>query len=183
MNRDLFRKFNFIIYLAFIFALISLETTLFRYGALHYFQPDLFLILCIYIGFKRDIVEGALLVTLGALFLEAHSSAGNFYFFTLYLYVFVASKILSRAVVVPDLISSVGMTVSLSILKKIGILVLLGLQAKAMNGVKHFFIFLIPGLLSQVFFTPVLFSLFLKIDLATYKDEHAEDEYGFNKGF
>lgn len=183
MYRDILRKLNFVIYLAIAIFAAIMQSTIFGYFPLNYIQPDVLLIMAVYMGFRRDIIEGAIFVGVAAVILEAHSSAGDHFFFTVYLYTFLVSKVVSRTVVVPDFFSSIGIVTALTVLKRIGLLVLIGTQGHAENGIKHFFIYLIPGLLVQALLTPLCFGWFTGLDLRTYKDEHSEDEYDINKGF
>ena len=182
MYRNILRNLNFVIYLFIALAIATVQSTIFGYFPLNYFQPDVLLILAVFMGFRRDVFEGGIYIILASMVLEAHSGAGKNFFLTTYLYSFLVAKILSRTVVVPDFFSSIGIVVVLSLLKRVGILVLLGLQGRAENGLSHFLVYLVPGLLVQATLTPLCFNWFTKLDLRTYKDEHAEDEYDINKG-
>ncbi len=185
MYRNLFRtiRLNFWIYLAFSLFAVAVQSTVFGYYPLRYLQPDLILILMVYMGFKRILFEGGVFAILAATIIESHSSAGNHYFLTTYLYVFLISNVLRRTVIIPDMLSSIGIVSAMTVLKKVGILILLGVEGRAVNGLRAFLVFLIPGLIVQAFLTPALFSLFHFIDLKTFKDAHSEDEYDINKGF
>ena len=183
MYRDILRRVNFAIFLTIALLAAVLQSTIFGYFPLNYVQPDLLLIMAVYAGFRRNIIEGGAFVMIAAIMQEAHSSTGEHFYLTVYLYTFLIAKVLSRTVVVPDFFSSIGIVTALTILKRVGILMLIGTYGHAENGVKHFFIYLIPGLLVQALLTPLCFSWFSKLDLRTYKDEHAEDEYDINKGF
>jgi hypothetical protein len=165
-----------------VLAVATVQSTIFAYFPLNYIQPDTLLILAVFLGFRREPLEGGALIIVGATIMEAHSSAGKNFFLTTYLYAFVAAKLLSRTIVAPDYLASIGIVAVLSLLKRVGILVLLGLNGRAANGLTHFLIYLVPGLFVQAALTPLCFAWFGRIDLMTYKDEHAEDEYDINKG-
>lgn len=181
MYRDILRKINFGIYVLIALAVATVQSTIFGYFPLNYLQPDIVLILAVYMGFKRDALEGGIFTIVAAIIMEAHSSAGTHFFLTTYLYAFLIAKILSRTVVVPDFFSSIGIVAVLTLLKRLGILALLGMYGRAENGLRHFLVYLVPGLLVQSLLTPLCFGWFGRIDLKTYKDEHAEDEYDINK--
>lgn len=183
MQKNILRNLNFLIYFLIATAIVTIQSTLFKYFPLNYLQPDFLLILSVYFGFKREALEGGIFIIMASLVLEAHSAAGRFFFLTCYLYAFVISKILSRIIVVPNRASVTFVSMGLTVLWKLGILVLLSTQGRAENGIKHFLIYLIPSIVTQGFATPFLFQLFNTIDLRTFKDEHAEDEYDMNKGF
>ncbi|MGE4232712.1 MAG: hypothetical protein AB7F43_05220 [Bacteriovoracia bacterium] len=176
MYRDVLQKLNFVIYLIIAIVACTLQSTIFTYSPLNFFQPDIGLILAVYLGMRRDFLEGGILVALVALILEIHSSVGRFFLMTLYVYIFVIAKLFSKTVIISDLFSSIGITTSLLVLKRLGILVLLFWVGKAENGLKHFFIHLIPGIIVHAIIAPALFSWFQSIDLRTYKDSRADDE-------
>jgi hypothetical protein len=186
MYKNILKNINFLLYLLVALLIATVQSTIFAYYPLHYFQPDLLLIMVVYLGFKRDILEGGTLVLLAAMILEAHSSAGRNFLLTTYLYTFLIAKILSRMVVVPDMVTAIGFVTGLTIFKRIGLLILLGMQGRAENSLKHFMIF-IGGVLLEVVvqatLTPPFFAWFNIIDMRTYKDEHSEDEYDINKEF
>jgi hypothetical protein len=165
-----------------VLAIVTLQSTIFGYFPLNYLQPDLLLLVAVYVGLNRSLFEGGTFIILSAMIMEAHSGAGKNYFLTVYLYTFLIAKLLSRTVVVPDFLASIVIVSTLTVLKRIGILVLLGMEGRAGNGLRHFFIYIIPGLLVQALLTPAVFAWFRHIDLKTYKDEHSEDEYDINKG-
>jgi hypothetical protein len=183
MYRNILRNVNFAVYFLIVLAIATVQSTIFGYFPFNYLQPDILLILAVFFGFRREPLEGGIFMMIAALVMEAHSGAGRFFFLATYLYSFLAAKLLSRMVVVPDMFSSIGIVAGLTLLKKLGLLALLALAGRGSNGVTHFFIYLVPGLLVQAALTPLCFMWFRRIDMMTYKDEHAEDEYDINKEF
>lgn len=181
MYRNILRKVNFGIFVLIALAIATVQSTIFGYFPLNYVQPDVMLILAVYLGFKRKVMEGGIFVIIGSIIMETHSSTASHFFLTTYMYAFLIAQILSRTVVVPDFFSSIGIVSALTVLKRLGILFLLSGYGRAENGFRHFLIYLIPGLLVQAILTPLCFSWFARIDLRTYKDEHAEDEYDINR--
>lgn len=174
MREDLLRRLNFLICLGLAVLAAVVQSTVFRYAPFLYVQPDLMLILSVYFGFRRGMVEGAVLVMIGSFIQEAHSGAGTYYLMATNVYCYLIAKLLSRTVVVPDMLSTIGFVAGLTLLKKIGILILLGMAGKAGNGIRHFLVFLVPGLFIQALLTPFCFSWFHRIDVRTHKleDEH-----------
>jgi len=183
MYKNILRRVNFVIYLALIVGFTALQSTIFSYFPLHYLQPDLLLILSVYLGLRRELVEGAIFTIIAATMMEAASASGNHFLLTVYLYAFLIAKVLSDTIIVPDFFSSIGIVAMLTVFRKIGMLFLFGLEGRAQNALSHFLIYLVPGILVQSLLTPACFSIFKRIDMRTYKDEHSEDEYGINKGF
>ena len=85
MYRDILRKINFGFYILVVMVIVTIQSTIFSYFPLYFIQPDLVLILTVYVGFKRNLSEGALLVFISALILESASGAGNNFYVTTYL--------------------------------------------------------------------------------------------------
>lgn len=181
MYRNILRKVNFAVYVVIAILIATIQSTIFGYFPLNYMQPDILLIVAVYFGFKRDLLEGGAFIVLASMILEANSGTASHFFLAVYLYSFLIAKMLSGTVVVPDFFSSIGIVGGLTVLKRLGILFLISTRGHAENGLKHFFIYLVPGLLVQALLTPILFSWFSRLDLVTYKDEHAEDEYDINR--
>lgn len=183
MYRNILRKLNFFIFLFIAIISITIETTIFCNFPLHYIKPDFVLILSVYLGFRRNLLEGAALVIAASIIQEAHTSNYQHVYITLYLYAFVASQLLSKTVIISDLISITGIIVSLTVLKRLTLLTSLFVQGHGGSLVGHFFVYFIPSIFIQIVLTPLLFKWFKQIDLRTFKDAHAEDEYEINKEF
>lgn len=183
MQKNILRNINFLIYLALVVAAATLQSTIFKYFPLNYVQPDFLLVLAVYLGFKRDNIEGGVLVVVGAMILEAHSATGRFFLLACYTYVFVITKVVSKVLVVPNRATVVLITISLTVFWKVLMLILLGTVGRAGNALAHFLIYLIPGIITQGFTAAFLLHWFNMVDLKTYKDSHAEDEYDINREF
>lgn len=183
MKKNVLRKLSFLIYFAMALVAITLQSTIFKYFPLNFFLPDFVLIMTVYLGFKRETVEAGALVVLSSLAMEAHSGSGEYFLLTGYVYSFVITKLLSKVIVVPNRATVVLIVVGLSIFTKIINFTLLSTVNRASNGLLSFAIHLIPNLMTQALFSVMLIELFTTIDLKTYKDSHAEDEYDINREF
>ena len=181
MYRDILRRLNFLFYLILALIAIAIQSTIFSYFPLNLLQPDFLLILVVYFGFQRSILEGSFLTASAALFFELHSSNGKFFYLAIYLYVFLISKLLSKTLVTPDSVASMGIVAALALFKKIGIAVLVTIYGRGVNGLFYYVLHTVPYILVQALLTPVCFNWFRSIDLRTYKDEHAEDEYDLSR--
>lgn len=182
MYRNFLQRINFFIFFLIAVCAAVLQSTVFSYFPLHYFQPDILLVICVYMGYRRDPIEGGIFAVLCSFIAQSNSSAGESYLLAAYILVFVIAKIMSRAVVVPDILTSVGIVAGLTLFKKLLLLILLSTTASAgmiWSNVETFLIYLIPGLAVQAAVTPLAFSWFTRIDLRTYKDAHSDDEYHF----
>lgn len=176
-------KINFLFYVAIYAFVLSIQTTIFGSFPLSFIQPDIVLLMAVYFGFRRGLYEGGLLVALFALGAEAHSSSGEYFFFTLYLYAFVIAKMLSRSVLVPDMASSMGIVATLALFKRLGVILLLGTYGQSSGVWWSFLTHVVPSVLAQTALTPLLFSWFTRLDMRTWKDQHADDEYDLNREF
>jgi rod shape-determining protein MreD len=183
MQKNILRNINFLIYLALMLVAVTLQSTIFKYFPLNFFQPDVLLVLTVYFGFKRENVEGGLFVIIASLLLEAHSGAGRYFFLTAYTYCFVIAKVISKVLVVPNRVTVIVITVALSVFWKLLMLFLLSLAGRGANGFMHFLIYLFPSTLTQAVTAAFCLHWFNVIDMRTYKDEHSEDEYDINRGF
>lgn len=184
MYRNILPKLNFGIFLLIAMAAAVVQSTIFGYTPLNFVQPDIILITVIYFGFRRTLIEGGIFVLLAAIIMEQHSGAGNNYFLAAYTYIFMATKVISRLIVVPSMLSTISIVAALTLLERLGLLLLTHWSGGNVGFVfRHLFVSILPGILIQVIFTPICFSWFMNIDLKTFKDEHAEDEYDINKGF
>ena len=72
---------------------------------------------------------------------------------------------------------------ALALLKELASIVFLGLDNRYANIPRHLFFTFLTSLIAQAAVTPFLFRAFLELDLKTWSDDHAEDEYDLNKGF
>jgi hypothetical protein len=184
MYRNILQRANFGIYILIAVAAAVLQSTLFGYRPLSYLQPDLILILAVFFGFRRDLFEGGIFVIIAAMIMEQHSGSGNNFYLMMYLYSFLIAKLISKLIVVPSMLSSIGIVAALTLLGRLLMLILVQMSGGHPSFLfRHFFISVLPGVLVQIVFTPICFAWFSAIDLKTYKDEHADDEYDINKGF
>ncbi len=176
MQRTYLKYLNTVFFALLLLIAVSFQSTLFSYHPIEYFKPDLILLIVVYFGFRRTIIEGGIFAIIAGLILKNHSSAASHFAMTVYLYLFLISKILSRAVASPNFLSSMSMVAFLTLLKKTGFLILTWFEGSQPLRVlfDNFLIYLIPGVLAQALLTPLFFGIFKELDHYTHKDELAE---------
>lgn len=179
--KNFIRRMNFVAYVMIALAAAILQTTIFNQSVFRWFHPDIVFILAVYFGYRKGVVEGGLLTALTAVMLEAISSAPSHFLLSIYIYTFVVAKVLSRIYVMKSLATASGIVAILYVFKQTGLFVLLSTADKGTNAFPNILLHLIPGLIAQVGLTPILFSIFHSLDLNTWSDIHAEDEYDLNK--
>src|SRR3954465_8739747 len=108
MYRTILQRANFGIYLLIAIAAAVVQSTVFGYRPLNYLQPDLVLIVAVYFGFRRELLEGGIFVIIASMIMQKHSGSGASFYLMFYLYAFLIAKLISRLVVVPSMLSSVG---------------------------------------------------------------------------
>lgn len=172
---------NFVAYVLIALSAAILQTTIFNQSLFRWFHPDIAFILAVYFGYRKGIVEGGILTALTALMIEAISSSPSHFLLSTYIYTYVVAKVLSRIYVMKSLATASGIVALLYCMKQAGLLVLMITAEKGANAFPNLLLHLIPGLIAQVALTPVLFSIFHSLDLNTWSDIHAEDEYDLNK--
>lgn len=181
MYRVFFRRLNLVIYLLIAAGAAILQSTVFHYWPFNYLHPDVVFVMAVYFGYRRSLVEGSLLTILASLVMQAHSGAGHHFLLTTYVYVFLCAHLLSRFFVIKKAVAAAGMGAALFALKQVGILVLLGLQGRLQNAAQHLLLHFVPSLAVQAAILPILFEAFHRLDLRTWADAHAEDDYDLNK--
>ena len=75
MNRLLLRTLNPLLFLGISLLGLAIQSSLFRWSILSWAQPDLMIILVIWLALKRDFGEGGVLTLLLASIAEIHSAA------------------------------------------------------------------------------------------------------------
>ncbi len=184
MHRGLYRKMNLALYVLIAMVFAVLQTTIFSYFPFNYLHPDIAFIIAVYFGYRRGLIEGGIVVAFTAIVLRAHSGADQHFFMIVYMYTFLLAKLLRKIFATRSILtSSIGMGSLLYFFKQVAVFSLFWFDGKQDNALMHTLIHLIPGLLTQMALTPVFFALFHRLDLLTWADEHAEDEYDLNREF
>jgi hypothetical protein len=129
MTRILLRFFNFPGLILLTVLAIAVQTSLFSFWPLNYLQPDVVLLVVVWMALKRGFFEGGALTLIISDFAELHSASPQGLLMIGYMTVFLAMRGLSRLIVIPNVISLVMVTLFVSLFWKLeclGVLHLLG---------------------------------------------------------
>ncbi len=157
---------------------IAIQTSFFTFWPIHFFQPDILLLITIWVALKRGFIEGGCITLIIADFAELHSAAPQGLLMISYMCVFLAVRGLSRLVVIPNLISLVTATLFVSVFWKLvnlGVLHLLGASA---NQWRHTLLYLFPGAIIESIAGLWVFRWLEKYDWATFKTARQEAGHG-----
>jgi hypothetical protein len=178
MTRILLRFFNFpgLIFLTLLG--MAVQTSLFSFWPLTYLQPDLFLLVAIWMALKRGMLEGGILILIVSDFAELHSAAPQGLLMISYITVFIGMRGLARLIVIPDLSSLVMVTLFVSVFWKLECLLVLHLLGAGGNQWRHTLLYLFPGAVIEGLLSIWVYKFLDQYDRATFKkirQEHANE--------
>lgn len=174
MRRELFHSLNIGIIVLFGLLFCTVQSVLFRTQFLSFLSLDLVLLLVLFIGLKRPIIEGTLLVVVIGHFAEVHSGAPAGMLMSCYLICYAATVLTREFFLMESGFSIILLGASGGILWKVSFLILAYLMDFLPNVWKTSILYVPPYLVALGLFTRPLFSLMLKIDRATGIEEPSE---------
>jgi hypothetical protein len=128
---------------------VAIQTSLFVSWPLYFVQPDVTLLIVVWCALRRPFVEGGILTLIVANIAEIHSASTQGMMMVSYIVVYLAVRMASRVLVIPDLASYVLVTMFASILWKFSNLGILSGLGVAKNQWRHTLVFLFPGALVE----------------------------------
>lgn len=178
MTRILLRFFNLPGLILLSLLGMAVQTSLFSFWPLSYLQPDLFLIVAIWMALKRGLFEGGILVLIVSDFAELHSAAPQGLLMITYMTVFLGMRALARLIVIPNLSSMVMVTLFVSVFWKLECLGILHLLGAGGNQWRHTLLYLFPGAVIEGLLSIWVYKFLDQYDRATFKkinQEHANE--------
>lgn len=178
MTRILLRFFNFPGLILLTLLGMAVQTSLFSFWPLTYLQPDLFLLVVIWMALKRGMFEGGVLILIVSDFAELHSAAPQGLLMLSYITVFLGMRALARLIVIPDLSSLVMVTLFVSVFWKLECLLMLHLLGAGGNQWRHTLLYLFPGSVIEGLLSIWVYKFLDQFDRVTFKkvrQEHAND--------
>jgi hypothetical protein len=155
---------------------IAIQTSLFVAWPLYYFQPDIALLIVVWCALRRGFTEGGIITLIVANMAEIHSAVTQGLMLVSYMLVYLAVRLASRVLVIPDLPSYVIVTLFASILWKLAnLLMLYGLGA-ANNEWRHTFLFMAPGALVEGALGFWFYKQLERFDFLTHKKPPTEQQ-------
>jgi hypothetical protein len=176
MTRILLRFFNLPGLILLTLLGMAVQTSLFSFWPLTYLQPDIFLLVVIWMALKRGLFEGGVLVLIVSDFAELHSAAPQGMLMLCYMTVFLGMRGLARLIVIPNLHSLIMVTLFVSVFWKLECLLVLHLLGAGANQWRHTLLYLFPGAIIEGLLSVWIYRLLDHYDRATFKHvrkEHA----------
>jgi rod shape-determining protein MreD len=155
---------------------IACQTTLFVNYPFLYLQPDLILLVTVWMALKREWGEGGTVVLILANLAEINSGAPQGFFLISYMAVFLMIRALSRYLMVSRFVTLIKLTLFMSVFwKLIGLLILYWLGL-AENQWRHTVVFLFPGAVMEAISGVWVYRWLEKLDWWTFRDKRAQQE-------
>ncbi len=153
---------------------VALQTSLFAWKPISYFQPDFILLFVIWCGLKRDFFEGGVLTLIIADITEIHSSSPQGLFLISYMAVFLLVRLASKVLVIPGLSSWITLTLSLSVIcRLVGLGIILALGASR-NQWHQTLLTIFPGAVVAGLCGTFFYKWLEKYDALTFKRGHEQ---------
>lgn len=178
MSRIIFRILNIPGLIVLLAIAVAIQTSLFNFWPVHYFQPDSILIFVIWCALKRKFIEGGAMSLVFANIGELHSSAPQGIMLLNYVLIFLTIRFLARWIVLPSLSAVTVLAAFASIAWKVLIALSLKLLAGMTISWHQPIAYVIPGALSEAGLAFFGFKLLEKWDWITFKTRRADhDDY------
>lgn len=156
---------------------IAVQTTVFTSYPLLYLQPDIVLILTLWMALRRDWIEGGVIVLLSSHFQELHSGGLPGVFLVLNMSVFLALRALSKFLVIRTLVQLVTATLFVSIFWRFALLGLLALLGLGEQHWRHTLTLALPSAVMEGAISVWIYRILERLDrktLQTAADEKVQ---------
>lgn len=153
---------------------IALQSSLFSFWVLPYFQPDVVLLLVLWCALQRGFLEGGILTLILADATEIHSSAPQGIFLITYMLVYLAVRLCDRLFVIPDVKAYATVSLLATVLAKIIPLLTLHLLGVPPAQWKQALVFIAPVAIVNGLLGRWLFQRLDRFDWITYKSPRSE---------
>lgn len=174
MNRLLLRALNAPILILLVAIGIAVQTSIFAWYPLNYLQPDVVLLVVVWVGLRRSFTEGGVITLILANISEIHSAAPQGLFFIVNMVIYLLVRGANVLLVLPNLSSWVGLTLAASLLWKglyLGVLYLMGEGAHQW---RHTLVLLFPGAVTEGALAIWAYRWLEQFDWVTFKSPRAQ---------
>ncbi len=151
---------------------IAIQTSLFAWQPISYFQPDVVLLIVIYCAFRRSFTEGGVLTLIAANIVEIHSAAPSGFFLIIYMSIYLGVRGATKVLVIPGMYSWMLLTLMASVLSKIEGLGIMYLLGGSLNQWRHTLFLLFPGAVTAGLTGIAVYRGLEKFDELTYKNRN-----------
>lgn len=180
MTRILLKTLNAPALIFLVILGIAVQTSLFASYPLLYLQPDVVLLVVIWISLKRPLTEGGMITLILASFAEIHSSAPQGLFLICYMSIYLLMRAVSKILVISNLASLVILTLIASIFFKSMHLMILYLMNLAVHQWKHTLILLFPGAAMEGIVSIWIYRALDYFDWITYKNPKTQRQLSWH---
>lgn len=167
MNASVLRWANPAILILGTLIALSIQTTVFTSYPLLYLQPDVVLILTMWMASRRGWVEGGVVVLLTSHFQELHSGGLPGVFLVLNMSVFLVLRAFSKLLVIRTLVQLVTATLFVSIFWRFALLGLLALLGLGEQHWRHTLTLALPSAVMEGAISVWIYRLLERLDRRT----------------
>lgn len=153
---------------------IAIQSSLFSFWIFHYIQPDVALLVIVWVALRRDFTEGGMITLIIGNICEIHSASPQGYFMIIYMMIYLAVRGASHVLVIPHLSSYVLVGLIATFFSKIIGIAILGLLGTSTLLWQHILLFVVPGTLINGLVGHWVFQGLEKFDWVTFKNIRAE---------
>ena len=153
---------------------IALQTSLFTFWVLPYFQPDIVLLLVLWCALQRSFLEGGILTILLADITEIHSSAPQGVFLITYMVVYLLVRLSDRLFVIPDVRAYATVSLLATVLSKAILILILHLLSVPPAQWKQVLVYVAPVAIINGLLGRWLFQKLDRFDWITFKSPRSE---------
>jgi len=154
---------------------VGIQTSFFSFYPLNYLQPDIILLIVIWMSFKRPFIEGGILTLIFSEIAEVHTSGIRGIFFITYMSIYLLIKLFNKMLIFQSYQSLIGLTLFVSLFWKLESLLLIYFLNYGANQWQHTLALLLPGALMEGALGIWVYRWLEKLDWITFKDPRARD--------
>ena len=156
---------------------LALQGTLFTNSTIAFFQPDIIILIVLWMAMKREFTEGGILTLILGYLVELKSAAPRGLFLTKSMFLFLIARFLYKQFQVLNTRTLMLIGISAALFSQLNILFILYLLNKSDNQWFHTLQLLAPtAIVHGIIIIPV-FKLLAKFDFWTLKSPEAEHRY------
>lgn len=153
---------------------VAFQSAFFLAYPLNWIQPDILLLMVIWLGLKREFTEGGVLTLLLGHLAEIHSSSPSGTMLVSYMATFLLVRFSSRLVVIPHHRDWIRLTLAASVVWKLCSLLVLDYLDKAGLQWRHTLAHLVPGGIATAALGHWIYPAFDAFDRATHRNLRLE---------
>ena len=162
-----------------LFAL-TLQSTLFNYPSIAFFQPDLLIFFTLWAAVRRNFIEGGILTLLFGYLVEIYSAAPQGFYLCTYMTIYLLARFLYQQFQISNKKVLVLVGIGFSILLRLIVLFILYLLNRSENVWHHTLQLLAPTVLSHAILIFFTFRVLQRFDNWSLKNPDAERHHERN---